>query len=114
SLKVLAGRPSAPDVLDLKPTFAADGASDGLFAPYRGLHWDTVPTDLREPNGYWVGDYWSAVAFGTNLRHAKEAPTAWKDLTAPEYLGKIVIGTDPRELGSGFAAVLAASLAKGG
>ena len=114
ALKALAGRPAGPDVLDLKLVFAAQAAADGLFSPYQGSHWETIPEGLKDPSGLWVGDYWSAVAFGANLRHVRAAPESWEDLKRPEYHGKVALASDPRELGSGFAAVLAASLANGG
>jgi putative spermidine/putrescine transport system substrate-binding protein len=114
TLKALSGQVGAPDALDVRPIFAAQGTGDGLFLPYEGSEWKTIPTELKDANGYWVGDYWSAVAFGTNLRHVARPPETWADLKRKEYHGKIALGSDPRELGSGFAAVLGAALANGG
>ena len=41
-------------------------------------------------------------------------PAAWADLKKPEYKGKVALNGDPRESGSAFAAVFAASVANGG
>jgi putative spermidine/putrescine transport system substrate-binding protein len=114
TMKALEEEPTAPDVLDVTPTFAVSAAASDLFLPYKGATWGTVPPALKDPNGSWVGDYWEAVAFGTNLAHARTAPQGWADLKRPEFFGKVALASDPREAGSGLAAVLAASLANGG
>ena len=42
------------------------------------------------------------------------APKTFADLAKPEYKGQVALNGDPRTSGSGFAAVMAASLANGG
>jgi len=114
SVKSLKGQDRAPDVLDIGPPFALQGVQENLFAPYKVSTWDTIPDDLKDPDGLWVGDYWGAIAFGTNTDVAANPPQAWADLTKPEYKGKVALNGDPRTSGSAFAGVFAASLANGG
>ena len=60
-----------------------------------------------------MGDYWGAVSLGANTKVAA-LPASWADLKKPEYKGKVALNGDPRESGSAFAAVFAASVANGG
>ena len=114
AVKSLAGQDRAPDVLDVSPGFAAQGATEGLFANYKVSTWDTIPDTLKDANGAWAGDYWGAVAFGLNTDVVPNAPATWQDLLKPEYKGKVALNGDPRTSGSAFAGVFAASLANGG
>ncbi len=114
AVKSLEGQDRAPDVLDVGPPFAAQGKDEGLFAPYKVSTWDTVPDTLKDADGYWVGDYWGAVAFGANLDVVSAVPTSWQSLLDPSLKGKVALNGDPRTSGSAFAGVFAASLANGG
>lgn len=114
AVKSLKGQDRAPDVLDVSPAFAAQGKDESLFAPYKVSTWDTIPDSLKDPDGYWVGDYWGAVAFGANLDVVSAVPTSWEDLKNPSLKGKVAMNGDPRTSGSAFAGVFAASLANGG
>jgi putative spermidine/putrescine transport system substrate-binding protein len=113
AVKSLKGQDRAPDVLDVGPSFAAEGKDTGLYAAYKNSQWDTIPENMKDPEGFWVGDYWGAVAFGANEKVAA-APASWADLKKSEYKGKVALNGDPRESGSAFAGVFAASLANGG
>src|ERR671923_379090 len=113
AVKSLKGQSRAPDVLDVGPAFAAEGKDGGLYAVYKNSQWDTIPDDLKDPDGYWVGDYWGAVSLASNVKVAA-LPESWEDLKKPEYKGKVALNGDPRESGSAFAAVFAASVANGG
>ena len=114
AVKSLKGQDRAPDVLDVSPAFAAQGKDESLFAPYQVSTWDTIPDSLKDPDGFWVGDYWGAVAFGANLDVVPAVPTSWEDLKDPSLKGKVAMNGDPRTSGSAFAGVFAASLANGG
>jgi len=114
AVKSLAGQDRAPDVLDVSPGFAIQGAGEGLFANYKVSTWDTIPDTLKDPNGAWVGDYWGAIAFGLNTDVVSTVPATWQDLLNPVYKGKVALNGDPRTSGSAFAGVFAASLANGG
>jgi putative spermidine/putrescine transport system substrate-binding protein len=87
AVKSLKGQDRAPDVLDVSPAFAAQGKDESLFAPYKVSTWDTIPDSLKDPDGYWVGDYWGAVAFGANLDVVSAVPTSWEDLKDPSLKG---------------------------
>jgi putative spermidine/putrescine transport system substrate-binding protein len=113
AVKSLKGQDRAPDVLDVSPTFAAEGKTGGLYANYKNSQWDTVPDNLKDADGAWVGDYWGAISLGANTKVAA-LPETWADLKKPEYKNKVALNGDPRESGSAFAGVFAASLANGG
>ncbi|HXF36724.1 MAG TPA: ABC transporter substrate-binding protein, partial [Actinomycetota bacterium] len=114
AVKSLAGQDRAPDVLDVGPPFALQAKDEGLVAAYKVSTWDTIPDELKDPDGYWVGDYWGVVAFGANTDVVQNVPASWADLLKPEYKGQVALNGDPRESGSAFAAVYAAALANGG
>jgi putative spermidine/putrescine transport system substrate-binding protein len=114
AVKSLAGQERAPDVLDVGPPFALQAKEEGLVAAYKVSTWDTIPDELKDPDGYWVGDYWGVIAFGANTDVVQNVPTSWADLLKPEYKGQVALNGDPRESGSAFAAVYAAALANGG
>lgn len=113
AVKALKGQDRAPDVLDVGPAFAAEGKADGLYAEYKNANWDTIPDNMKDAEGFWVGDYWGVVAFGANEK-VVPAPKAWADLKKPEYKGKVALNGDPRESGSALSGVTAAALANGG
>jgi putative spermidine/putrescine transport system substrate-binding protein len=113
AVKALKGQDRAPDVLDVGPAFAAEGKADGLYADYKNTNWDTIPDNMKDAEGFWVGDYWGVVAFGANEK-VVPAPKAWADLKKPEYKGKVALNGDPRESGSALSGVTAAALANGG
>ena len=113
AVKALKGQDRAPDVLDVGPAFAAEGKADGLYAKYKNTNWDTIPENMKDADGSWVGDYWGVVAFGANEK-VVPAPKSWADLKKPEYKGKVALNGDPRESGSALSGVTAAALANGG
>jgi putative spermidine/putrescine transport system substrate-binding protein len=113
AVKALKGQDRAPDVLDVGPAFAAEGKAGGLYAAYKNANWDTIPDNMKDAEGFWVGDYWGVIAFGANEK-VVPAPKAWADLKKPEYKGKVALNGDPRESGSALSGVTAAALANGG
>lgn len=113
AVKALKGQSRAPDVLDVGPAFAAEGKEQSLYAAYKNSQWDTIPDDLKDADGFWVGDYWGVVSLAANTKVAA-LPEAWEDLKKSEYKGKVALNGDPRESGSAFAGVLAAAVANGG
>src|SRR4029078_1850542 len=96
AVKSLKGQDRAPDVLDVGPSLAAEGKSGGLYANYTNSQWDTIPDDLKDADGAWVGDYWGAVSLGANTKVAP-LPASWADLKKSEYKGKVALNSDPRE-----------------
>jgi putative spermidine/putrescine transport system substrate-binding protein len=114
AIKSLKGQSRAPDVVDVSPTFANLGKQEGLYVPYKVATWETIPANLKDPQGYWTGDYWGVQSFLANNNVVKEAPKDWADLLSHKLRGMVAIDGDPRQAGDAFAAVMAASLANGG
>ncbi|MDQ3589648.1 MAG: ABC transporter substrate-binding protein [Actinomycetota bacterium] len=112
--KALKGQERAPDVFDVGSSFAPQGKKDGLYAQYRNSYWDTIPDFMKDPEGYWVADYYGVIAFGINKDIVKNVPQDWQDLKRPEYEGQVALNGDPRTAGAAFAGVFAAALANGG
>ncbi len=114
AVKALKGQDRAPDVLDVGSSFAPQGKKEGLYAQYRNSKWETVPDFMKDPDGYWVGDYYGVIAFGSNNDVVQNAPQDWEDLKKPEYEGQVALNGDPRSSSSAFSGVYAAALANGG
>jgi putative spermidine/putrescine transport system substrate-binding protein len=114
AVKSLRGQRRAPDVLDLGPAFAIQGAKEGLFAPYKHSRWITVSPSMKDSTGLWVGGYYGVIALGANRDVVKEMPKTWADLKKPEYKGQVALNGDPRRAGAAFAGVWSAALANGG
>ncbi len=110
----LKGQSRAPDCVDVSPTFAAQGKQQGLYVPYKVATWESIPSNMKDSQGYWTGDYWGVQSFLSNNNVVKEAPKDWSDLTSKKLKGMVAIDGDPRTAGDAFAAVMAASLANGG
>ena len=114
AVKALKGQERAPDVLDVGSSFAPQGKKEGLYAQYRNSNFDTVPDFMKDPDGYWVGDYYGVVAFGINEEVVKNVPRDWEELKRPEYEGQVALNGDPRSSSSALSGVYAAALANGG
>jgi putative spermidine/putrescine transport system substrate-binding protein len=114
AIKNLKGQSRAPDVVDVSPAWASKGKAQGLFVPYKVASWDTIPASMKDPHGYWYGDYYGVTAFLSVNNVVKEAPKDWPDLLSPRLRGMVALGDDPRKAGEAFGAVMAASLGNGG
>jgi putative spermidine/putrescine transport system substrate-binding protein len=108
------GTSKAPDAVDVSPAIAVQGVTDGVFAPYKVSTWDDVPASMKDPNGYWTGDYYGVISFGTNTKVVPNPPASWSDLTKSEYKGKVAIDGSPASAGDALGAVWSAALANGG
>ena len=106
------GRAQAPDVLDVGTSYATSNL--GLLAPYRVATWNSIPSQLKNPNGRWFDDYGGYVSIGCNTKIVSVCPTSFKQLLNPMYKSEVGINGDPTQAGAAFAAVFAASLAHGG
>jgi putative spermidine/putrescine transport system substrate-binding protein len=104
----------APDVIDVGLSFGPTAKAEGLLAPYKVRTWDTIPADVKDPDGYWYGDYYGALAFEVNKDIVKNPPQDWADLLKPEYKGKVALAGDPRTANQAIMSVGAAALANGG
>ncbi len=66
------GLSSAPDVVDVGNSHATPYTD--LFAPYKVAEWDSIPADLKDPNGTWYGDYGGYITFACDA--TKIAPAS--------------------------------------
>ena len=88
--------PQAPDVIDVGLSFGPSAKAEGLLQPYKVSTWDTIPSDQKDADGYWYGDYYGVLAFEINADVVKNPPADWPDLLKPEFKNSIAIGGDPR------------------
>lgn len=114
AIKNFKGQSRGPDVVDVGPVYAASGKQDGLYVPYKVSTWATIPETMKDPAGYWYGDYYGVIAFMSNNSVIKQAPKDWSDLLSPKLRNAVSLGGNPVQSGEGFAAVFAAALANGG
>jgi putative spermidine/putrescine transport system substrate-binding protein len=114
AVEQLKGQSRAPDVVDVGPSFAVEGANDHLWAPYQVATWSNIPANAKDPNGDWYADYGGYVAIGYDPAKVKVAPTSFASLTNPAYKNQIGLNNSPTTAGAAFAAVYAAALANGG
>ena len=106
--------PQAPDVIDVGFAFGPLAKEEGLLQPYMVSTWDTIPEDLKDPEGYWYGDYYGVLAFQVNTDVVENMPQDWADLLKPEYQGQVALAGDPRTSAQAIMSVYAAALANGG
>ncbi len=110
----LKGSSRAPDAVDVGPSFAIQGAAQGLYASYKVSEWASIPASLRDPKGRWMGDYWGAISIGYNSKIVNPAPTSFKDLLNSAYKGQVALNGSPLTSNSAVSGVFAAALANGG
>ena len=95
-------------------TFGDPAKTDKLIQAYKPTDFATVDAALKDPDGYWVGDYYSVLTFEVNTSIVKNVPQDWADLLKPEYKGQIALAGDPRVSSQAYNAVYASALANGG
>jgi putative spermidine/putrescine transport system substrate-binding protein len=106
--------PQSPDTIDVGYAFGPQAKSDSLLQPYKVSTWETIPDTLKDPDGFWYGDYYGVLAFEVNSAVVKNVPQDWSDLLKPEYKGQVALAGDPRTSNQAIQAVYAAALANGG
>ena len=114
ALRSQKGSGRAPDVVDVGPSFALQGTSEGLFAPYEVATWSDIPADQKSASGYWWYDYGGYISIGYDAGIFHNAPTSFNSLLAPQYKGSVCLDGNPESAGAAFAGVFAAALANGG
>ncbi len=114
AVKTLAGQAAMPDSVDVSPAIAQSMVGEGLFEPYTATVDADVPDEMKDPDHNWYASYFGIIAIMTNTTIVPNAPTSFADLKNPEYEGLVSLNDDPRQSGSAFAGVMAASLANGG
>jgi putative spermidine/putrescine transport system substrate-binding protein len=108
------GGPLAPDVIDVGMAFGARAKADKLLAPFKVSTWDTIPKVVKDPEGFWYGDYYGVLVFETNRTAGATPPTDWADLLDPARKNQVALAGDPRVSNQAIETVYAASLANGG
>ncbi len=88
----------------------SSGVAAKLIQPYKVATWDT----MKDPDGFYWGDYYGTMCFEVNTDVVKNVPQDWSDLLKPEYKGMVGIGDDPAAASQAQMAVWAAGLANGG
>lgn len=106
--------PQAPDVIDVGFAFGEQAKADKLIQPYKVSTWNDIPDTVKDPEGYWYGDYYGVMSFMVNKDVVKNTPQAWKDLLKEEYKSQVALSGDPRTSNQAILAVQGASLANGG
>ncbi len=114
AIRSLKGDPRAPDVVDVGPAFAIQGANEGLYTPYKVKEYKSIPKNMKDPGARWYGDYWGAISIGFNANLVKPAPKTFADLLKPAYKNQVALNGSPLTSGSAVAGVFAAALASGG
>ncbi|WP_421726729.1 ABC transporter substrate-binding protein [Bauldia sp.] len=106
--------PDAPDVVDIGLSFADVARDEDLLQPYKVGPWDTIPEAVKDPDGYWYGDYYGVIAFEINADKIEQPPEDWEDLLDDAYRGAVALAGDPRSSAQAALSVYAAGLATGG
>lgn len=114
AVETLAGQNGMPDNVDVSPAIAQEMVARGLFEPYVLTTDSEIPEGLKDADSNWAGAYYGIMAITTNTTIVSSAPTTFADLKKPEYRGLVNLNGDPRQSGSAFAGVMAASIANGG
>lgn len=105
--------PQAPDVIDVGLSFGPQAKADKLITPYKVATWDSIPTDQKDADGAWYGDYYGVLAFEVNTDIVKKLPTDWADLLGDDYKNAVALAGDPRTSNQAIQAVYAAGLSGG-
>ncbi len=105
--------PDTPDVVDIGLSFAHAAQAEGLLDPFKVGTWDSIPEAVKDPDGYWYGDYYGVIAFEVNTDIVKTLPEDWADLLGPDYKGAVALSGDPRSSAQAAQSVYAAGLATG-
>lgn len=73
-----------PDVVDLSISYAKDKDNEKLFAPYKVKTWDDIPTQWKNTNGTWFGNYSSQVVIAYDASLSFH-PTKIQDFLNPDF-----------------------------
>jgi putative spermidine/putrescine transport system substrate-binding protein len=106
--------PQAPDVLDVGFSFGPAAKDEGLTMPYKVSTWDSIPENVKDPDGHWYGDYYGVLSFAVNTDLVPEPPQDWPDLLKPEFANAVALAGDPRASNQAILGVYAAGLSRGG
>jgi len=102
--------PQAPDVIEVGFPFGVSAKADGLTQAYKVSNWDTIPALAKDPDGFWVGDYYGVLSFEINADIIHDLPNDWSDLLKPDYKNSVALSGNPRASSQGMQSVYAAGL----
>lgn len=96
-------------------TFAIKAKEAGVLEPFRPKEFDTIPAELKDPDGAWFAVHSGTIGLFVNKDALRGAPmpTCWKDLYRPEYHGMVGY-IDPSSDAVGYVSAIAVNLALGG
>jgi putative spermidine/putrescine transport system substrate-binding protein len=106
--------PQAPDTIDVGLSFGPSAKAAGLIQPYKVSTWASIPDSAKDPEGYWVGDYYGVLSFLVNTDIISKVPQDWADLLKPEYKNAVALTGDPRVSNQAIQSVYAAGLGAAG
>src|SRR5947209_2501971 len=66
--------PQAPDVIDVGLSFGPQAKKDGLLQAYKVSTWDSIPTEAKDADGFWFGDYYGVMSLEVNTDVVKNPP----------------------------------------
>jgi putative spermidine/putrescine transport system substrate-binding protein len=102
--------PQAPDVIELGLPFGVSAKADGLTQAYKVSTWDSIPASLKDPDGFWTGDYYGVLSFEINTDLVHTLPNDWSDLLAAGLKNSIALSGNPRTSSQSIMGVYAAGL----
>jgi len=102
--------PQAPDVVDVGIGYTTDAKAEGLWAAWKVPDWDTMPDNLKDPEGYWWAEYYGVLVFEVNKDIVTEMPQDWPDLLKPIYKGKVAMAGDVLKSNQAVQTVFASGL----
>jgi len=105
--------PQNPDVIDVGFVWGQLAQDQGLLQPYKVATWDSIPEEIKDPDGFWYGNYYGTMAFEVNVDAVPFVPRDWSDLLDPRLAGLIAIN-DPVAGSQNTHAVWAAAIGNGG
>jgi putative spermidine/putrescine transport system substrate-binding protein len=105
---------TSPDVIDVGYAFGLQLVQEKITQPYKVSTWDSIPNNVKDPEGYWYGDYYGVMSFEVNTSVIANPPQDWPDLLKPEYKDAVALAGDPRSSSQAFMGVYAATLSQGG
>jgi putative spermidine/putrescine transport system substrate-binding protein len=103
------------DVSYLGISFAINAMREDVTTPYKGPGWESVPANLKDPDGYWVTIHSGSLGLMINIDalDGKPVPKTWKDLLDPQYEGMVGF-LDPGSAFVGYVGAVAINEALGG